>query len=219
MWRFLMDRFPVLEWMPKYTTEKFLKDLQAGVVVGCMLIPQGMGYADVAGLPFVAGLYSGFAPLMVYFLTGTSRQMGIGPVAIVSLLVAQGVPVCNKLCQGVDGVLLPEPWPACANVCDLNAKKYNPEFWSYASTIALMSGVIHVFAAPLLGFVMNFVPHPVISGFTSAGGLIIAMSQLKDIMGFKIRKGTLQKGIFDFFSHIQASCIHMYITYLYMCAL
>jgi len=50
MWRFLMDRFPVLEWMPKYTTEKFLKDLQAGVVVGCMLIPQGMGYADVAGI-------------------------------------------------------------------------------------------------------------------------------------------------------------------------
>ena len=203
VWRFVLDRVPVLEWLPKYTMEKFFKDLQAGLVVGCMLIPQGMGYADVAGLPFVAGLYSGFAPLLVYFLTGTSRQMGIGPVAIVSLLVAEGVPVCNKLCPGDGGVLLPEPWPSCSMECQGNVdKEYNPEYWSYATCIALMSGIIHVACAPLLGFVMNFVPHPVISGFTSAGGLIIAMSQLKDIVGFQVRKGTLQNGIVDFFSNI-----------------
>ena len=203
IWRFILDRIPVLEWFPKYTTQKFLKDLQAGVVVGCMLIPQGMGYADVAGLPFVAGLYSGFAPLMVYFITGTSRQMGIGPVAIVSLLVSEGVPVCNKLCPGPDGSLLPEPWPACASNCaGGDDKQYNPEYWTYASCIALMSGVIQLVCAPLLGFVMNFVPHPVISGFTSAGGLIIAMSQLKDIVGFKVSKGRLQNGIGDFFGSI-----------------
>lgn len=204
MWRFVMDRFPVLEWLPKYTRDKFLKDLQAGLVVGCMLIPQGMGYADVAGLPYVAGLYSGFAPLMVYFATGTSRQMGIGPVAIVSLLVAEGVPVCNKLCAGPDDVLIPEPWPLCSHECAADATLvFNPEYWNYASCIALMSGVIQLVCAPMLGFVMNFVPHPVISGFTSAGGLIIAMSQLKEIVGFKIPKGALHIGISEFFGHIR----------------
>lgn len=75
LWLFFVDRVPIIEWMPRYSTQKFLKDLQAGLVVGCMLIPQGMGYADVAGLPFVAGLYSGFAPLILYFVFGTSRQV------------------------------------------------------------------------------------------------------------------------------------------------
>ena len=100
LWRFALDRFPVLEWLPKYTWTKFSYDLQAGLVVGCILIPQGMAYADVAGLPYVVGLYSGFAPLIIYYIHGTSRQMGVGPVAIVSLIMAQGVPVCNKLCPG-----------------------------------------------------------------------------------------------------------------------
>mmetsp|Transcript_62022 Transcript_62022/g.147806 ORF Transcript_62022/g.147806 Transcript_62022/m.147806 type:complete len:878 (-) Transcript_62022:50-2683(-) len=198
--RFLIDRFPVLDWLPVYTLAKFLKDLQAGLIVGMMLIPQGMGYADVAGLPLIAGLYSGFAPLIVYFFTGSSRQMGIGPVAIVSLLTAQGVPACNLLCPNADGFLPPDLYPSCP-VCE--GAEPNPVYWHYATTIALMSGIIQVLLGPLLGFVMNFVPHPVISGFTSAGGLIIAMSQLKDIMGYPIRKGRLHEGIYDFFSQLE----------------
>jgi len=166
-----------------------------------MLIPQGMGYADVAGLPYVVGLYSGFAPLLIYCCTGTSRQMGLGPVAIVSLLVAEGVPACNKLCPLPDGSLPADTWPSCNAECA--GAVYNPAYWQYATCIAMMSGIIQVVFGPLLGFVMNFVPHPVISGFTSAGGLIIAMSQLKDIMGYQIRKGTLQLGIYDFFAHIE----------------
>ncbi|EKX45765.1 hypothetical protein GUITHDRAFT_55084, partial [Guillardia theta CCMP2712] len=192
---------PILEWLPKYTLNMFISDLQAGLVVGCMLIPQGMGYADVAGLPYVVGLYSGFAPLLIYCCTGTSRQMGLGPVAIVSLLVAEGVPACNKLCPLPDGSLPADTWPSCN--ADCKGAVYNPAYWQYATCIAMMSGMIQVVFGPLLGFVMNFVPHPVISGFTSAGGLIIAMSQLKDIMGYKIRKGTLQLGIYDFFAHIE----------------
>ena len=118
-----------------------MQDLQAGLVVGCMLIPQGMGYADVAGLPLIAGLYSGFAPLIIYFLTGSSRQMGIGPVAIVSLLVAGGVPACNRLCPNDDGNLPTDEWPSCP-VCENSIP--NDVYWQYATSIALMAGIIQV---------------------------------------------------------------------------
>jgi len=196
---FIVARLPVFDWVPKYSMQKFAKDLQAGLVVGCMLIPQGMGYADVAGLPFVAGLYSGFAPLIVYAMFGTSRQMGVGPVAIVSLLVASGVPACNVLCPDADGNIPEDPYPVCPETCEREWVT-NQVYWDYTTICSIMVGVIQVFFAPLLGFVMNFVPHPVISGFTSAGGCIIAMSQLKDVMGYKIHKDKLQQGIYDFFA-------------------
>ena len=197
---FVVDKFPFFEWLPEYSLTKFNKDLQAGLVVGCMLIPQGMGYADVAGLPFVAGLYSSFAPLFIYTVFGTSRQMGVGPVAIVSLLLASGVPACNMLCPNEDGTIPSDPYPVCPDESTCGRPLvYSERYWGMCTSVALMVGIIQVIAAPLLGFVMNFVPHPVISGFTSAGGLIIAMSQLKDIMGFTIRKDKLQDGLSDFF--------------------
>lgn len=196
---FSIERLPIIKWLPQYTRAKAWADVQAGIVVGCMLIPQGMGYADVAGLPVVAGLYSGFAPLLVYSVLGTSRQMGVGPVAIVSLLISTGMPACSQLCPNNDGSMPHDPYPMCKVKCD-RPMVYNDMYWTYATICAMMVGIIQSVAAPLLGFIMNFVPHPVISGFTSAAGCIIAMSQLKDVMGYSIRKDRLQEGIEDFFA-------------------
>jgi hypothetical protein len=87
----LKQFFPPLEWAPQYTPEALKGDLVAGLTVGVMLIPQGMAYALIAGLPPIYGLYAALVPLVVYALFGTSRQLAVGPVAMVSLLVAAGV--------------------------------------------------------------------------------------------------------------------------------
>ncbi|MCB0658310.1 MAG: sodium-independent anion transporter, partial [Saprospiraceae bacterium] len=82
---------PVLDWFPKYQTSDLRGDLSAGLTVGVMLIPQGMAYAMLAGLPPIYGLYASTIPLLIYALFGTSRQLAVGPVAMVSLLTAAGV--------------------------------------------------------------------------------------------------------------------------------
>ena len=83
--------FPILEWLPEYDQSKFYGDLSAGLTVGVMLIPQGMAYAMIAGLPPVFGLYAAFIPQLIYALMGTSGKLGVGPVAMDSLLVASGL--------------------------------------------------------------------------------------------------------------------------------
>lgn len=80
--------FPILEWLPTYKKEWLKGDLGAGLTVGVMLIPQGMAYASIAGLPSVYGLYASIVPLLIYAIFGTSRQLAVGPVAMVSLLTA-----------------------------------------------------------------------------------------------------------------------------------
>ncbi|HRD79551.1 MAG TPA: SulP family inorganic anion transporter, partial [Saprospiraceae bacterium] len=82
---------PILEWLPRYTKSDFRGDFQAGLTVGVMLIPQGMAYGLLAGLPPIYGLYSGIVPLLLYAFFGSSRQLSVGPVALVSLLVLAGV--------------------------------------------------------------------------------------------------------------------------------
>ncbi len=152
---------PVLEWLPNYKTTQLKGDMAAGLTVGVMLIPQGMAYAMLAGLPPIYGLYASILPLIVYALMGTSRQLAVGPVAMVSLLVAAGV-----------GAM---------------AEPGSTEFISYAIMLALLVGIIQ-FSMGLfrLGFLVNFLSHPVISGFTSAAALIIGFSQLKHLLGINI---------------------------------
>ncbi|MCB0615478.1 MAG: sodium-independent anion transporter, partial [Phaeodactylibacter sp.] len=88
---------PILEWLPAYKTENLKGDLSAGLTVGVMLIPQGMAYAMIAGLPPIYGLYASTIPLILYAIFGTSRQLAVGPVAMVSLLTATGI---GALAQG-----------------------------------------------------------------------------------------------------------------------
>lgn len=147
---------PILEWLPGYKKTNLSGDLSAGLTVGIMLIPQGMAYAMLAGLEPIHGLYAVTIPLMLYALFGTSRQLAVGPVAMVSLLTAAGIGSLNPT---------------------------GPEqFLFYALTLAFMVGLIQFGMGILrLGFVVNFLSHPVISGFTSAAAIIIGLSQIKHL--------------------------------------
>ena len=168
---------------------------------------QGMSYADIAGLPFVAGLYADFSPLIIYAFFGSSRQIAVGPVAIISLLVYQSIPLCNKLCAENSGVNATEPIPAAYGKCPgkctaTQTLVYNPEYWSFASSLALLVGIINVIASPLLQMVMSFVPHALMAGFCSGAAIIIALSQMTNIMGYKVNKDNLQKGLGDLFGNL-----------------
>lgn len=152
---------PILDWLSKYSISDAKGDLSAGLTVGVMLIPQGMAYAMIAGLPPIYGLYASTIPIIIYSIFGTSRQLAVGPVAMVSLLTAASV---GLLADGGTELYI-----------------------QLAITLALMVGVIQ-FALGLakLGFLVNFLSHPVISGFTSAAALIIGLSQLKHLLGVDI---------------------------------
>lgn len=156
---------PFLGWLPGYRKEDFSGDLAAGLTTAVMLIPQGMAYAMLAGAPPIYGLYASVVPLAVYALLGTSRQLAVGPVAMVSLLTLQGVST------------LAEP--------------SSESFVAYAIGLALLVGVLQVGMGLFrLGFLVNFLSHPVISGFTSAAALIIGTSQLKQVIGVDLPKSS-----------------------------
>lgn len=174
-----MHKFlPILNWLPNYKKSHFSGDLAAGITVGIMLVPQGMAYAMLAGLPPIYGLYASIIPLVIYAIFGTSRQLAVGPVAMVSLLVASGVGAMAEL--GSDS------------------------FISLAILLALMVGVIQlIFGILRLGFLVNFLSHPVIAGFTSAAALIIGFSQLKHLFGLDIPRGKVHETIIELFQHIK----------------
>ncbi len=152
---------PALEWIPNYKRSDLSGDLSAGLIVAIMLIPQGMAYAMLAGLPPVIGLYASTIPLFIYALFGTSRQLAVGPVAMVSLLVLTGVSTF--------------------------AEPGSEEYISLVLLLMLMIGIIQLLMGLFrLGFLVNFLSHAVISAFTSAAAIIIGLSQLKHLIGVKL---------------------------------
>ncbi len=153
--------FPILDWLSNYKKDWLKGDLGAGLTVGVMLIPQGMAYASIAGLPAVYGLYASIIPLLIYAIFGTSRQLAVGPVAMVSLLTATAIGSFQGLTVN--------------------------EYISYAILLAfLVGGIQFLLGLFRLGFLVNFLSHPVVSGFTSAAALIIGLSQLKSLLGIDI---------------------------------
>ena len=159
----IKERIPALGWLKTYSSTDFRADLAAGLTVGVMLIPQGMAYAMIAGLPPIFGLYASTLPLIIYAIMGTSRQLAVGPVAMVSLLTAAGI-----------GVL---------------AEGGTEAYITLAIMLAFMVGTIQFLLGLFrLGFLVNFLSHPVISGFTSAAALIIGLSQLKHLLGIEIAR-------------------------------
>jgi SulP family sulfate permease len=155
-----LPSLPVLEWGRKYDRDALVSDLVAALIVTIMLIPQSLAYALLAGLPPEVGLYASVAPLLFYAIFGTSRVLAVGPVAVVSLMTAAAI--------------------------GEHALPGSPMYWAMAITLAFMSGGMLVLMGILrLGFLANFLSHPVISGFISASGLLIAASQIKTIMGVK----------------------------------
>lgn len=152
---------PMLEWARHYDRAAATKDSLAALIVTLMLIPQSLAYAMLAGLPPVTGLYASMLPLIAYTLFGTSRTLAVGPVAVVSLMTA--------------AALGPLFAPGSA------------EYAAAAMLLALLSGAVLLLMAALrLGFLANFLSHPVISGFISASGILIALGQLKHILGISI---------------------------------
>jgi hypothetical protein len=154
---FFKQWVPIFEWLPSYQKADLRGDAIAGITVAMMLIPQAMSYALLAGLDPIIGLYASILPLVIYAIFGTSRQPAVGPVAMVALLVTSGV-----------GAI---------------AESGSARYIELAIMLALMVGVMQ-FAMGVfrLGFLTNFMSHPVISGFTSASALIIGFSQLKHIV-------------------------------------
>lgn len=152
---------PALEWLPTYRSDWLKQDLFAGLTVGVMLVPQGMAYALLAGMPPIYGLYGGLIPLLVYAFLGTSRQLSIGPVAVSGLLVLAGV---SQL-----------------------AEPFSPEYIELVLLTSLLVGGIQMFMGIFrLGIIFNFLSQPVITGFTSAAAVIIVFSQIKYALGMDI---------------------------------
>ncbi len=162
--RALHRYLPALQWLPRYRRQDLVGDFIAGIIVAIMLVPQGMAYALLAGLPPQAGLYASILPLFLYGLFGTSRTLAVGPVAIVSLLTATGL------------TSLAEPGSAA--------------YVQLALTLALLVGVLQAIMGLLrLGFLVNFLSHPVLAGFTSAAAIIIGFSQVKHLLGIAMPRG------------------------------
>ncbi|EPX77023.1 SulP family inorganic anion transporter [Litoreibacter arenae] len=158
MTQHLKRYLPILSWGRTYDRQKFNGDLVAAVIVTIMLIPQSLAYALLAGLPPEAGLYASIAPIILYTIFGTSRALAVGPVAVVSLMTAA----------------------ALGNIAEQGTMGYA----AAALLLAGLSGVMLLAMGLLrLGFIANFLSHPVIAGFILASGLIIAASQLKHILG------------------------------------
>jgi len=149
---------PCSAWLKGYSGGVFVNDLVAAVIVTIMLIPQSLAYALLAGLPAEMGLYASILPLVAYALFGTSRTLSVGPVAVASLMTATTV-----------GAV---------------AQQGTADYATAAVVLALLSGLILVgLGIARFGFVTNFLSHPVVSGFITASGIIIALSQLRHILG------------------------------------
>ena len=162
----LARHLPILDWGRRYDRGALTSDLVAAGVVTVMLIPQSLAYALLAGLPAQVGLYASIAPLLAYAVFGTSRTLAVGPVAVISLMTATAA-----------GAV---------------AAQGSPEYVAAALILALLSGLMLVAMGLLrLGFLANLLSHPVVSGFITASGILIAVSQAKHLLGVPASGETL----------------------------
>lgn len=169
--------FPIFTWSKDYSRETLTSDLVAAVIVTIMLIPQSLAYALLAGLPAEMGLYASILPLVAYAIFGTSRVLAVGPVAVVSLMTAAAI--------GQLGLETPA------------------EYALAAVTLAFLSGgMLTLMGLLRLGFLANFLSHPVIAGFITASGILIALSQLKHILGISAHGHTLPALLSSLVTHL-----------------
>ncbi|MFN3880510.1 MAG: SulP family inorganic anion transporter [Nitrincola lacisaponensis] len=169
--------FPILQWLPLYSRETLVSDLLAAVIVTLMLIPQSLAYAMLAGLPPEVGVYASIAPLILYAIFGTSRTLAVGPVAIIALMTAAAAG--NMAIQGTE------------------------EYVTLVLVLTFMSGVMLLLMGIMrLGFLANFLSHPVISGFITASGLIIASSQARHLLGLEAEGVNFFMVIYGLFSRL-----------------
>lgn len=170
---------PILDWLPKYSLSFLKGDVFAGLTVGIILIPQGIAYALIAGLPPIYGLYTALIPQIIYTIFGTSRQLATGPIAIDSLIIAAGI-------------------SAIASVTP-------DQYISVVFALTLMTGCIQVIVGFFrLGFIVNFLSKPVLTGFVTAAALIIGFNQFKGLLKLDIeRTNQIQNLIYDLISNVR----------------
>jgi len=150
--------FPCAEWMGSYDARTFTDDLVAAVIVTIMLVPQSLAYALLAGVPAEVGLYASILPLVLYTVFGSSRTLAVGPVAVASLMTASSIGSLGLETQA--------------------------EYLEAAILLAMLSGLFLLLLGIFhFGFLANFLSHPVVSGFITASGIIIALSQVRHILG------------------------------------
>ncbi len=172
----VLSRAPLMDWAPGYNKAVFGADFVAATIVTVMLIPQSLAYALLAGLPPEMGLYASILPLIAYAVFGTSRVLAVGPVAILSLMTA----------TALSQLTLANP----------------AQYAAAAIALALVSGIVLILMGVLrLGFLANFLSHPVISGFITASGLLIAVSQLKHILGIPVNGHALPEVLLSLVKH------------------
>lgn len=168
---------PVFDWGRRYDRDALGNDLVAAVIVTIMLIPQSLAYALLAGLPAETGIYASIAPIVLYAIFGTSRALAVGPVAVVSLMTAAAI----------------------GNI----AAPGSPELLLAAVTLAFLSGAFLILLGVFrLGFLANFLSHPVIAGFITASDILIAMSQLRHILGISAGGANLPELLQSLFEHL-----------------
>ncbi|MGA9270538.1 MAG: SulP family inorganic anion transporter, partial [Lutimonas sp.] len=168
----IKEKIPILQWLPGYQRSWFKHDLFAGLTVGIILIPQGIAYATIAGLPPIYGLYTALIPQIVYAVMGTSRQLSVGPAAMDSLIVASGV-----------GAL---------------ATMGSENFIAISILLAFLVGLFQfLFGLFHLGFLVNFLSRPVISGFTSGSAIIIGLNQIGNLTGMDLERSNQVQFLFQ----------------------
>ena len=156
-----LANLPALVWLKTYNKGALQADAMAALIVTIMLIPQSLAYAMLAGLPPATGLYASILPLLAYALFGSSRTLAVGPVAVISLLSANAVGLAH-ITSGLDVITL-------------------------SMTLALLSGVLMLIMGLFkLGFIANLLGRPVVTGFITAAGILIALGQLKHILGIPL---------------------------------
>ncbi|XP_057330221.1 sodium-independent sulfate anion transporter-like [Microplitis mediator] len=168
----LFKRVPILEWLPKYQKDYIMCDLVAGVTVGLTIIPQAIAYANVAGISPQNGLYSSFMAPFLYTIFGSSKDVPVGPTALVAILTRETL---SRAQVTLDHAVL---------------------LTFISGLVALLMGILQ------LGFLIDFISGPVSVGFTSAAAIIIATSQVKDILGIRISNGKFIDTWHSVFEHI-----------------
>ncbi|BFZ18036.1 hypothetical protein BsWGS_21076 [Bradybaena similaris] len=177
--RTVINTFPIVKWLPKYRFDTLQADFIAGLTVGLTVIPQGLAYAQVANLPPQYGLYTAFMGSFVYCFLGTSRDMTLGPTAIMGLLT---------------GTFGTDLFPEIQSV-EKDA--------TMAIILTFMTGVIQLSLGILkLGILVSFISHPVINAFTSAAAITIASGQVKNVLGLKKISSEFLPMVYDTFSKI-----------------
>lgn len=191
--------FPITKWARYYNSQKFIGDLIAGVTVGIMLLPQGMAYSTVAGLPPIYGLYGAYMGLIVYCFTGTSKDITTGPTALMSLIVSHAFAPLEK----------PNFDNPCSDVvdegfCCQDGDDYLCTPVNLAIGLSFVTGIYQIAMGFMnLGWVIDFIGFPVLNGFTTAAAITIFTSQIKFVLGLSEIRRDFTEALEDIVNKIE----------------